>query len=459
MEKFSQRMGIQQVNTAIQRDSMDEGLRNALWNVFIDHVRWGMNSHAANKFGEQIWKYCFNKLQDEAPSGSIDKLFKIMKEHYLTLEWYEVYDFIEFIANHIPEYKVNDFITACNTTLKRELSAYRFVGKKLVPATNRGFLFLTLIHDLLENLGYRVVTEPRVQDIQPDLLAYYPVTAPNGAPSEQVLIVEAKYRNLGGQLSIDMLRQFVAYAQKSKADKALFVTNSTPTNAAKEFVSKSNEVEIWDAHTLLTLLERFPELKQQYSGIVPQVDNVIDEGKLADSMLADQHELIIELRTLPTGDGKAYEELVKRILEFCFHDEFSPFEVKEQVYTDNRKRIRDFIIDNRSPKTEFWQSLKWVRKLEKILFDAKNYKNPVEYTEITSTLRYLRNMAFGNFIIIISRQGVKDYEEVIEDYSDVGRITLFLSDDDLTKMINLKREGKSPTLLIEDRYYDFLDKK
>ncbi len=405
MEKFSQRMGIQQVNTAIQRDSMDEGLRNALWNVFIDHVRWGMNSHAANKFGEQIWKYCFNKLQDEAPSGSIDKLFKIMKEHYLTLEWYEVYDFIEFIANHIPEYKVNDFITACNTTLKRELSAYRFVGKKLVPATNRGFLFLTLIHDLLENLGYRVVTEPRVQDIQPDLLAYYPVTAPNGAPSEQ------------------------------------------------------DEVEIWDAHTLLTLLERFPELKQQYSGIVPQVDNVIDEGKLADSMLADQHELIIELRTLPTGDGKAYEELVKRILEFCFHDEFSPFEVKEQVYTDNRKRIRDFIIDNRSPKTEFWQSLKWVRKLEKILFDAKNYKNPVEYTEITSTLRYLRNMAFGNFIIIISRQGVKDYEEVIEDYSDVGRITLFLSDDDLTKMINLKREGKSPTLLIEDRYYDFLDKK
>ncbi len=137
MEKFSQRMGIQQANKAIQRDSMDVGLRNALWNVFMDNVRWGMNSHSANKFGEQIWKYCFNKLLDEAPSGSIDKLFNAIKEHYLTLEWYEVYDFIDFVANHVGygDTSIN-FVETCNTVLKRELSAYRFVEKKLVPVTS-----------------------------------------------------------------------------------------------------------------------------------------------------------------------------------------------------------------------------------------------------------------------------------------------------------------------------------
>jgi hypothetical protein len=170
-------------------------------------------------------------------------------------------------------------------------------------------------------------------------------------------------------------------------------------------------------------------------------------------------EFIKELKGLPTGDGKAYEELIKRILAFCFHDEFTPFAVKDQVYSDNRKRIRDFIIDNRSPRTEFWQSLKWVRKVEKILFDAKNYKNAVEYREILDTLRYLKNEAFGHFIIIISRQGIKNYEEALEDYSDRQQVALFLSDDDLITMINLKREGKNPTLLIEDRYFDFLDKK
>ncbi len=108
---------------------------------------------------------------------------------------------------------------------------------------------------------------------------------------------------------------------------------------------------------------------------------------------------------------------------------------------------------------QFWKDLKWVRKVEKLLIDAKNYKNPVEYREIIDTLRYLKNEAFGNFIIIISRQGIKDDEEAVEDYSDKKQIALFLNDEDLVKMINLKIEGESPTLLIENRYYEFLDKK
>ncbi|HYT46622.1 MAG TPA: hypothetical protein VEP90_30125, partial [Methylomirabilota bacterium] len=173
MEKFSHRMGIQHVDTALQIDSMEVGLRKALWNVFVDRVRWGMASYYAQKFGEQIWKYCFDKLLDEVPSRDVDKVFKAIKERYFTLKWYEVYDFVEFVANHLDRDDSTKFVEACNSVLKDHLSAYRFVGKKLVPATNRELLFLNLIHDLLQNLGYRVVTEPIVQDIQLDLLAYY----------------------------------------------------------------------------------------------------------------------------------------------------------------------------------------------------------------------------------------------------------------------------------------------
>lgn len=188
-------------------------------------------------------------------------------------------------------------------------------------------------------------------------------------------------------------------------------------------------------------------------------DNVYKLGEWLSSSVDDQEELVKELREMPTGDGKAYEELVKKILEYLFNYEFNPFKVKDQVGTYNKKRIRDFIIDNRNPRIEFWRDLKSVRRVEKILLDAKNYKDPVEYSEITSTLRYLKNRAFGNFIIIISRYGVKDYVETIEDYSEDGRVILHLSDEDLIAMIILKREGKSPTLLIEEKYYDFLDKK
>jgi len=128
--------------------------------------------------------------------------------------------------------------------------------------------------------------------------------------------------------------------------------------------------------------------------------------------------------------------------------------------TCNSKRIRDFIIDNRNPKMEFWRDLKYVRKVEKILFDAKNYQNPIVYAEIASTIRYLhRNKALGNFIIIVSRRGVKDLEEFIEAYSDHDEIVLFLNGEDLIAMLNLKREGKSPTSLIDQKYHEFLGHK
>jgi hypothetical protein len=209
--------------------------------------------------------------------------------------------------------------------------------------------------------------------------------------------------------------------------------------------------------TLLSLQERSFESEQNYPEVTQQLDSTESLSEPPNSKNDDHHKLVEELRRTPTGDGKAYEELVKKILEYCFIGEFSPFQVKEQVRTDNGKRIRDFIIDNRSPKMEFWQSLKPIRGVEKILFDTKNYKDPVEYAQISSTLRYLKNKAFGNFIIIISRHGVKDYEESLEDYLAEGRVVLFLDDASLVKMINLKREGKSPTLLIEEKYHDLLD--
>lgn len=380
----------------------------------------------------------------------------LIKEVKDTTEVYRVFARVKKYPGH-AEIPVELISEHEQQPLSTVVSQPNSEDKRPRSAVTQALLFQNLVHDLLQNLGYRVVTEPMVQGRRPDFLAYYPVTSSNGAVNEQTWIVEVKYRNL--MVGIDVLYQLIGFAQEINVSRVLLVLNSTLTAAAKQYASKRNELEIWDAYKLLLFLEQFPELKQKYSEVIPQLDNPIDEGELVSKTFDSQHELIRELKSLPTGDGKAYERLVKRILEFCFHDEFSPFSIKEQVKTLNEKRIRDFIIDNRNSKMQFWKDLKWVRKVEKILIDAKNYKNPVDYREIADTLRYLKNKAFGKFIIIISRRGIKDYEEVIEDYSDKGQIALFLSDDDLVKMVNLKIEGNSPTLLIEDRYYDFLDKK
>ncbi len=154
--------------------------------------------------------------------------------------------------------------------------------------------------------------------------------------------------------------------------------------------------------------------------------------------------------------------MIKRFLEIAFQEEFgfTPFEVQEQIETHNGKRIRDFIIDNRDSKVEFWKDLKHVRRVEKILFDAKNYTDAIGYSEVARTLRYLDlNKAFGNFIIIISRKGIKDYEEFLEAYSIKDEVILFLDDKDMIDLIKLKREGKSPSTLVDQKYHEFLGKK
>lgn len=323
----------------------------------------------------------------------------------------------------------------------------------------KGLFFKDFVRDLLLDLGYKVVVEPEEKHSGYDFQATYPSAPPQSTPREHSVIVQVKFRNVDGQLDKATLSQLVKRALMLKADKVLFITNVVLTAQQKKVTAKGINLEIWDATTLLALLERFPGLKEKYFGAVPQPENVADDSERADRTHDTQHPLIEELMNLPTGDGAAHQKLMKKILEFCFQDEFSPFQVKEQVETDDKKRRRDFIIDNRSPKTEFWRDLKLTNKVQKILFDAKNYKDPLEYRDISDTLRYLENEAFGNFIIIVSRRGVKDYTEALDSYTKSGRITLFLTDDDVIMMINLKIEGRSPTLLIEDKYYDFLDKK
>lgn len=76
----------------------------------------------------------------------------------------------------------------------------------------RSILFKNLAHDLLHNLGFKVVANPRVGDIHVDFIAYYPVTSPNGEVNKQGWMIEVKHRNL--PIGKDKLYPLVALAQE-----------------------------------------------------------------------------------------------------------------------------------------------------------------------------------------------------------------------------------------------------
>ena len=147
MAKFSERLGFKPIRETIQIESMDEGLRNSLWSsliLFYWKTIRGYNdalttfyylsrSPHLESLCERLWLAYFKNPLDTL-SNDWEKVLPQLRSHFFESEWFEVYDFIEFVALNYPNDSVNDkFINDCNKILERELAGYRFIKKQITP--------------------------------------------------------------------------------------------------------------------------------------------------------------------------------------------------------------------------------------------------------------------------------------------------------------------------------------
>ena len=138
--KFSERIGLQPAQI-LQIDSMDQNLRNSLWNalnvwLFESYEDKLKNANTGLFIAQHLWLYYFKEPLDECPDNWT-KTFQIIKNYFFSAKWFEVYDFIEHIAD-LPfrEDNCKNLRDFCNVILEREVSAYRFVGKQIIQITN-----------------------------------------------------------------------------------------------------------------------------------------------------------------------------------------------------------------------------------------------------------------------------------------------------------------------------------
>jgi len=139
MARFSERIGKVSPRSAIQIGAMDVPLRNALWNAVDVWVFGGLSGWIHNTWQwvvcQNIWIYFFRLPVDE-----IDAYWPKIKEElrgwFFNAEWYEVYDFVEFLAAQLPGHVASQFIVATTAALEREMAGYRFVAGELAPMTN-----------------------------------------------------------------------------------------------------------------------------------------------------------------------------------------------------------------------------------------------------------------------------------------------------------------------------------
>ncbi|WP_336865257.1 AbiJ-NTD4 domain-containing protein [Peribacillus frigoritolerans] len=144
---FSERMGYSEVKSLIQIESIDDELKNGLWNAIWEYY-YSLyfntdNSIEANygslkKLTKNIWLDYFKEPIDNLNFDSY-KLVPSIKSYFFdpTVPWYELYDFVEFIPDNFESKRgLNErFRNYCNTILEREVSAYRFVAGQITRIT------------------------------------------------------------------------------------------------------------------------------------------------------------------------------------------------------------------------------------------------------------------------------------------------------------------------------------
>lgn len=141
MSFFSERYGYKEINREMLKNTIPKGVRIRIWNVLYKFIFYKINEKmyisTLNKDIEVIVSDFF-KLSLSDIYGIIGiSLIEKIKKQFFSLEWYEVYDFIEFLLNKVPlgGIKIN-IKNNLNVIFEEEKVPYRIIGWVVTPLIN-----------------------------------------------------------------------------------------------------------------------------------------------------------------------------------------------------------------------------------------------------------------------------------------------------------------------------------
>jgi phosphomevalonate kinase len=132
------------------------------------------------------------------------------------------------------------------------------------------------------------------------------------------------------------------------------------------------------------------------------------------------------------------------ILTFLFVPPLPPPLV--QVRSSHGRNIRDAIFTNRIDYTSYWRQLRLEHDARLIPFEFKNYdKTAVGPAEVRQLERYL-GPATGRLGVLCCRTlpSAKGYDEQLAVYRSESKTILFLTDDDLRKLLLMDHNSDDP---------------
>lgn len=146
MASFSERQGLKETRSLVQRDDLDVETRLALWNTIVPLAEifdsYRQSNHMEDAIEESLlmslWLRDFQRARDERrASGTV---WGLVKGRVLDGEWNEAMDVTESIVKYIgnvdssrAERIRTAFVEALNRTFEKFIVAYRFIGHEITP--------------------------------------------------------------------------------------------------------------------------------------------------------------------------------------------------------------------------------------------------------------------------------------------------------------------------------------
>lgn len=128
----------------LKKDEMPDHLRTSIWNVFYEFIFKKAEGEIENYFDDSnlkfirvLWdKFFKGNLWDFDRLGPVYKVMKI-KETYEKLQWFEIYDLIEFVLSKMQVRDTKNLVWGrIERVLEEERTSYRIIKGLVVPLTS-----------------------------------------------------------------------------------------------------------------------------------------------------------------------------------------------------------------------------------------------------------------------------------------------------------------------------------
>lgn len=260
----------------------------------------------------------------------------------------------------------------------------------------------------------------------------------------------------------------------SDNDIILLILFGNVSGLDRKVLYSKHKIIIWDISNLIFYTENDKSLLKELSQLTYfPIENIVGaaaEGWNITTISSSDEiekisttaiEYINDLKSFEAGRKKCgeYEELCERIIQYLFGE---AFHIMSPQHKTGDKHFRMDLICSFKGMNEnthsFWQLLAQHYNTRFVVFEFKNYSEPIDQNLIYITEKYLFNPALRNVAIIISHKGFSSTAKFAAEgcLKENGKLILDITNDDLIKMLEAKQSDGEPTDILMEIFEEFL---